>query len=121
MKTEGEGKLLRIFIGESDRYEGRPLYQAIVEKARRMGMAGATVIRGVMGFGARSRLHTTKLLRLSEDLPLVIEIVDTEEKVRHFVQEIDNMFQDGLMTIEKAEVITYRAGNPQPNAGEKTP
>ncbi len=109
MKIEGEGKLLRIFIGEADRYEGKPLYQALVEKAREMGMAGATVIRGVMGFGAHSRLHSARLLRLSEDLPLIIEIVDTEEKVRRYVEEIDDMFQDGLITIEKAEVIRYRA------------
>ncbi|MDQ7054687.1 MAG: DUF190 domain-containing protein [candidate division KSB1 bacterium] len=109
MKIEGEGKLLRIFIGEADRYEGKPLYHALVEKAREMGMAGATVIRGVMGFGAHSRLHSARLLRLSEDLPLIIEIVDTDEKVRRYVEEIDDMFQDGLITIEKAEVIRYRA------------
>lgn len=109
MKIEGEGKLLRIFIGEGDRFEGRPLYEAIVNKARRDGLAGATVIRGVMGFGAHSRLHTAKLLRLSEDLPIIVEIVDSEERIRRFVHEIDGMFQEGLMTIEKADVITYRA------------
>ncbi len=113
MKIEGEGKLLRIFIGEGDRYEGKPLYEAIVERAREMGMAGATVLRGVMGFGAHSRMHTARVLRLSEDLPLVIEIVDTEEKVRRFVQEIDPMFRDGLITIEKAEVIRYQAASHQ--------
>ncbi|RMD99294.1 MAG: DUF190 domain-containing protein [Calditrichaeota bacterium] len=109
MKIEGEGKLLRIFIGEGDRFGGKPLYQAIVEKARAAGLAGATVIRGVMGFGAHSRMHAAKWLRLSEDLPLIIEIVDTEEKIRDFVHQIDDMFQDGLITIEKAEVIRYRA------------
>lgn len=109
MKIEGEGKLLRIFIGESDRYQGKPLYQAIVQKAREMELAGATVTRGVMGFGAHSRMHSAKLLRLSEDLPLVIEIVDNEQKIREFVAAIDTMFQDGLITIEKAEVIRYRA------------
>lgn len=111
MKIEGEGKLLRIFIGEADRFGGKPLYQAIVERARQTGLAGATVIRGLMGFGAHSRMHAASLLRLSEDLPLVIEIVDSEAKIRQFVAEIDDMFQDGLMTIEKAEVIRYRAGH----------
>jgi len=109
MKIEGEGKLLRIFIGESDRYQGKPLYKAIVQRAREMGLAGATVIRGVMGFGAHSRMHSAKLLRLSEDLPLIIEIVDNEERIRNFIAAIDDMFQEGLMTIEKADIIRYRA------------
>ncbi len=114
MKIEGEGKLLRIFIGEADRYAGKPLYRALVEKAREMGMAGATVIRGVMGFGAHSRLHSARLLRLSEDLPLIIEIVDSDENVRRYIEAIDDMFQDGLITIEKAEVIRYRASLKKP-------
>lgn len=109
MKIEGEGKLLRIFIGEADRYEGKPLYQAIVNKARQDGLAGATVLRGLMGFGAHSRMHTAKILRLSEDLPIVVEIVDSEDKIREFVKKIDGMIQEGLITIEKAEIITYRS------------
>lgn len=108
MKVEREGKLLRIFIGEGDRYQGRPLYEALVQKARRDGLAGATVIRGVMGYGAHSRLHTAKILRLSEDLPIIIEIVDSQDKIQKFVREIDGMFKEGLITIEKAEVIAYR-------------
>ncbi|RMD92884.1 MAG: DUF190 domain-containing protein [Calditrichaeota bacterium] len=109
MKIEGEGKLLRIFIGEADRYEGKPLFQVIVNKARQEGLAGATVIRGLMGFGAHSRMHTAKILRLSEDLPIIIEIVDSEEKIRKFVQDINGMIQEGLITLEKIEVITYRS------------
>lgn len=110
MKLEGHGKLLRIFIGESDTWHGKPLYQAIVERARSEGVAGATVIRGIEGYGAKSRLHTARILRLSEDLPLVIEIVDTEENVRAIMPALDEMIGDGLMTLEDVEVISYRPG-----------
>ena len=109
MKLEGEGTLLRIFIGELDKWHHQPLYEAIVLKARERGLAGATVLRGPMGFGATSRLHTAKILRLSEDLPVIIEIVDKEEKIQAFLPELDQMVADGLMTLEKVRVITYRA------------
>src|SRR6058998_1384067 len=109
MKIPEQGKLLRIFIGESDRWHHQPLYEAIVLKAREMGLAGATVLRGPMGFGARSHLHTAKILRLSEDLPVLIEIVDKEERINHFLPELDNVIGDGLVTLEKVRVISYRA------------
>ena len=112
MKLEGQALLLRIFIGEHDRWQGRPLYEAIVNKAREMHLAGATVLRGPMGFGAKSRLHTFKILRLSEDLPIVIEIVDTEEKIDQLIPHIDEMVTDGLVTLEKVHVIKYRADKP---------
>ena len=109
MKIPTEGKLLRVFIGEADRWHGRPLYEAIVEEARKIGLAGATVWKGSMGFGAHSRLHTAKILRLSEDLPVVIEIVDAPEKIEAFVREhLDDMVREGLVTVERAEVILYR-------------
>ncbi|NQT51919.1 DUF190 domain-containing protein [bacterium] len=110
MKLPSEAELLRVFIGESDRYEGRPLYEALVERAREMGLAGATVLRGVMGFGAHSRLHTAKVLRLSEDLPTVLEIVDAPEKIEAFVTAIDGMIDEGLVTRETVRVIAYRHG-----------
>ena len=100
--------LLRIFIGESDRYKHRPLYEAIVMKARKLELAGATVLRGPMGFGKSSHLHTAKILRLSMDLPMVIEIVDTEEKVNAFLPVLDEMMGGGLVTLEKAKVIRYQ-------------
>ena len=109
MKVEGEGQLLRIFVGEDDRWEGRPLYEAIVLKAREHGLAGATVLRGPMGFGAHSHLHTAKILRLSEDLPVLIEIVDKEEKINAFLPALDEMLGDGLVTLEKVRILTYRA------------
>jgi hypothetical protein len=109
-----DGQLLRIFIGESDRWGGLPLYEAIVQEARKRGLAGATVFRGFEGFGARSRVHTARILRLSEDLPVVIEIVDTEEKIQAFLPALDEMVKEGLATIEKATVIFYRAGNRPP-------
>ena len=109
MTLPEEGKLLRIFIGESDRWEHKPLSEAIVLKARELGLAGATVLRGPMGFGANSRLHTAKILRLSEDLPLIIEIVDSEEKINAFLLVLDPMMSGGLLTIEKVNVIHYRA------------
>ena len=105
-----EGKLLRIFIGESDKREGLPLYEWIVRKAREQGLAGATVLRGLEGFGARSRLHTAKLLRLSSDLPIIVEIVDTANKIESFLLLVDDAVEEGLATIEKVEVHLYRSG-----------
>ncbi len=100
--------LLRIFLGEDDRHDHKPLYEAIVLKAREMHLAGATVLRGPMGFGASSRLHTAKILRLSEDLPVVIEIVDSEDKINAFLPVVDAMMQGGLVTMEKVQVLHYR-------------
>lgn len=115
MKLEGEGQLLRVFIGESDRWHGKPLYEAIVLKARELGMAGATVLRGVMGFGADSRLHTAKVLRLSEDLPIVVEIADKQERIEAFLPELDRMVEEGMITVEKVHVLAYRHnGNNRP-------
>jgi PII-like signaling protein len=110
MNISGDGYLLRIFVGESDRYEHHPLYESIVLKAREDGLSGATVYRGVMGFGKNSTLHTAKILRLSEDLPMVVEIVDTLEKVEKFLPVLDGMISDGLVTLEKIRVIHYEAG-----------
>ena len=107
MHLPEDAVLLRIFIGESDRYQHRPLYEAIVLKARELQMAGATVLRGPMGFGKSSHLHTTKILRLSMDLPIVIEIVDSEVKVNAFLPVLDEMMGGGLITIERAKVIRY--------------
>ena len=109
MKLEGEGKLLRIFIGESDKHGRKPLYQAIVEMLREEGMAGATVLRGIEGFGATSHLHTARILRLSEDLPIVIEVADTAERIEAIMPKIDEMVSDGMVTLERVEVVTYRA------------
>lgn len=109
MKLEGEAQLLRIFIGESDRWQSQPLYEAIVLKARQLNLAGATVLRGPMGFGADSRLHTAKVLRLSEDLPIIIEIVDSEQKIATLLPHIDQMVTEGLVTLEKVRVVKYRA------------
>ena len=109
MKIPEQGKLLRIFIGESDRWQHRPLYEAIVLKARELGLAGATVLRGPMGFGANSRLHTAKILRLSMDLPMVIEIVDTDENIQRLLPHLDEMVLEGLVTIEDVQVLKYRA------------
>jgi len=108
MNLPEDAVLLRVFIGESDRYEHRPLYEAIVMKARELQLAGATVLRGPMGFGKSSRLHTAKILRLSMDLPIVIEIVDSEEKVNAFLPVLDQMMGGGMVTLEKAKVIRYR-------------
>lgn len=108
MKLEGEAKLVRIFIGGSDRWQGKPLYEAIVLEAKRQGLAGATVFKGVMGFGAHSRIHSAKILQLSEDLPVMIEIVDAEEKVRAFLPALEAMVGEGLVTMERVEVIRYR-------------
>jgi hypothetical protein len=108
MRIEGQGKLLRIFIGESDTWHGKPLYQAIVERVREEGLAGATVIRGIEGFGADSRLHTSRILRLSEDLPVVIEIVDSAERIDRVVPLLDEMVGEGMVTVERVDVISYR-------------
>jgi hypothetical protein len=113
MMLPKDGKLLRIFIGENDRYEHQPLYEWIVRKARESGLAGATVLRGLEGFGAHSRLHTAKILRLSSDLPLVIEIVDTEAKIEAFLPLIDDAVGEGLATVERVEVRFYRPGRPK--------
>ncbi len=112
MKIPHDGCLLRVFLGESDKWHGRPLYEAIVLKARELHLAGATVLRGPMGFGANSRLHTAKILRLSEDLPIIIEIVDSKEKIDELLPHIDEMVQDGLVTLERVHVIKYRANSP---------
>jgi uncharacterized protein len=108
MHIPSEAELLRIFIGESDKRGGRPLYEVIVEEARRRGLAGATVLRGTLGFGANSRIHTAKVLRLSEDLPMVIEIVDAPERIAAFLPELDGMIDEGLVTLEKVRLIAYR-------------
>ena len=110
MRMEGEGKLLRIFIGESDQYHGKALYQAIVELVRKEGLAGATVLRGIEGFGADSRIYTTRVLRLSEDLPVVIEIVDTEENIDRILPQLDAMVGEAMLTVERVHIIAYRGG-----------
>lgn len=110
MHLPEEGYLLRIFIGESDRHDGKPLYEWLVLQAREQELAGATVLRGVMGFGANTRvIHTFKIERLSEDLPMVVEIVDTKEKLEKFLEEIDEHIQAGLVTLEKAQIRFYKA------------
>jgi len=112
MQIPKQALLLRIFIGEDDKFGGSPLYEAIVLKAREMHLAGATVLRGPVGFGASSRLHTTKILRLSEDLPLVIEIVDSEENIDDFMPVLDKMMSSGLVTLEKVQVLQYGTKKP---------
>jgi uncharacterized protein len=109
MQIPKQALLLRVFIGENDKFGGSPLYEAIVLKARELHLAGATVLRGPMGFGASSRLHTAKILRLSEDLPLVIEIVDSEDKINGFLPTLDQMMTSGLITLEKVQVLQYGA------------
>jgi PII-like signaling protein len=109
VKLEGEGKLLRIFIGESDKHGRKPLYRAIVEMLRQEGMAGATVLRGIEGFGANSHLHTARILRLSEDLPIVIEVADTAERIEAIMPKIDELVTEGMVTLERVEVVSYRA------------
>jgi PII-like signaling protein len=104
----GERTLMRIFIGESDHFEGRPLYEKLVELFRRRGFAGATVLRGIGGFGAHARLHTDKILRLSLDLPIIVEVVDTEDRIQAVLPELDRMIEGGLITLERARVIMYR-------------
>lgn len=114
MEENPHAKLLRIFIGESDKLGQQPLYEAIVYEAKKQSLSGATVTRGIMGFGANSIVHTAKLFEISSDLPLIIEIVDTEEKIRVFVKKVEQLFEQtksgGLITIEKAEIIRYRPG-----------
>jgi len=114
MEDNPSAKLLRIFVGESDKVGQQPLYEAIVYEAKKQSLSGATVTRGIMGFGANSKVHTAKLFEISSDLPLIIEIVDTEEKIRAFTKKVEQLFEQtksgGLITIEKAEVIRYRAG-----------
>ena len=112
MELPHESVLLRIFIGESDKWHHRPLYEVIVLKARELHLAGATVLRGAMGFGKSSRMHTSKILRLSDDLPLVIEIVDSEEKINAFLPVIDPMISGGLVTLEKVRALSYRGAPP---------
>jgi PII-like signaling protein len=111
-----EGSLLRIFIGESDKYEGMPLYEWIVRKAREHGLAGATVLRGIEGFGAHSRVHTAKILRLSTDLPIVVEIVDSLEKIEAFLPAVDGAVREGLATLERVQIRFYRSGTKQTGA-----
>jgi PII-like signaling protein len=110
MQIPSDAVLLRIFLGEEDKFEGKPLYEAIVLKARALHLAGATVLRGPMGYGHSSRLHTTKILRLSDDLPLIIEIVDAEEKINAFLPLLDQMMGSGLVTLEKIKVLRYGNG-----------
>lgn len=110
MENTTDARLLRIFIGESDTHDGRPLYQAIVELLRKEGLAGATVLRGIEGFGKSSRLHAAHILRLSEDLPIVVECVDASGKIEAVLPDLDGMIGDGLVTLERVEVRVYRAG-----------
>ena len=112
MKIPQDGYLLRIFVGQSDHWHDKPLYEAIVLKARELHLAGATVLHGPMGFGAHSRMHTAKILRLSEDLPIIIEIVDGKDKIDELMPHIDEMVQEGLVTLERVQVIKYRAKSP---------
>lgn len=109
-KVDGEGRLLRIFIGESDRWQGIPLYEAIVRRAREEGLAGATVLRGIEGFGAHSRVHTARILRLSTDVPIVVEIADRPERIDAFLRVLDEMVSEGMMTLETVRIIAYRHG-----------
>lgn len=115
---KGERTLMRIFIGESDKYRSKPLYEALLEKFREKGLAGATVLRGVAGFGASSVVHTEKVLRLSLDLPLIIEVVETEEAIQAILPDLDKMIGGGLITLERARVILYRPANVRPNQRE---
>ena len=121
MEIPHDSLLLRIFIGESDRHDGLPLHEAIVLKSRELHLAGATVVRGAMGFGKSSRIHTSKILRLSADLPLIIELVDSEEKINAFLPVLETMMTGGLVTLEKARVIYYGSGSSQPPFGANPP
>lgn len=109
MNIEGRALLVRLYLGESDQHDGRPLYQAIVAFLRERGIAGATVLRGIEGFGAKAHVHTTRILQLSQDLPVLIEVVDQEDRLRAILPELDAMVGDGLITLERVEVIAYRA------------
>jgi uncharacterized protein len=117
-RFRGERTLMRVFIGESDRYQGKPLYEALLERFRKKGLAGATVLRGVAGFGASSKVHTDKVLRLSLDLPMIIEVVETEERIQAILPDLDEMIGGGLITLERAKVIMYRPGNARPSQQE---
>jgi len=117
MKIPEEGYLLRVFIGESDQWQSTPLYEAIVLKARELHMAGATVLRGPMGFGAQSRVHTSKILRLSTDLPIIVEIVDSKDKIDELMPHIDAMVQEGMVTLEEVKVVKYRASDGKAGEG----
>jgi PII-like signaling protein len=108
MKLEGTSLLLRMYLGESDQWHGKPLYQAIVERLRERGLAGVTVLRGIEGYGARQHVHTSRILSLSEDLPILIEAVDGEQEIRQVLPEMDEMIDDGLITLERVEVVAYR-------------
>ncbi len=112
MRIDGEALLARIYVGEADQWHGKPLYQAIVELLRERGIAGATVLRGIEGYGAKARLHTARILRLSEDLPVLIEVVDREDRLRAVLPEVDAMVVDGLITLERVEVLAYRGTPP---------
>jgi uncharacterized protein len=116
MKTEGEGRLLRIYVSESDRWEGRPLYEALVRAAHEQGLAGATALRGIEGFGAKSRIHTVKILHLSEALPIVVEIADRADRIAEFLPTVDKMVGEGMVTLEKVNIVLYR----QEPGGEQT-
>jgi len=117
-RFKGERTLMRILIGESDKYHGKPLYEALLERFRKRGLAGATVLRGVAGFGAGSVVHTEKVLRLSLDLPIVIEVVETEEAIQSILPDLDEMIGGGLITLERARVIMYRPANARPSEQE---
>lgn len=113
MQLPEQGQLLRIFVGESDKWDGKPLYEAIILKAREMNIAGATMLRGMMGYGANSRIHTAKILRLSEDLPVIVEIVDSPDKIAALLPHIERMVTEGLVTLEEIRVIKYRGTQPK--------
>jgi len=117
-RFKGERTLMRIFVGESDKHEGRPLYEALLELFRARGLTGATVLRGVAGFGASARMHTEKVLRFSLDLPIIIEVVETEESINRILPELDRMIGGGLITLERANVILYRPANVRPSQEE---
>ena len=117
-RFKGERTLMRIFVGESDKHEGRPLYEALLERFRKRGLAGATVLRGVAGFGASSVVHTEKVLRLSLDLPVVVEVVETEEAIQSVLPDLDEMIGGGLVTLERAQVLLYRPANVRPSQQE---
>lgn len=117
-RFKGERTLMRVFIGESDKYDGRPLYEALVTLFRERGFAGATVVRAIAGFGSSSKIHMDSILRLSLDLPIIVEVVETEEKLREVLPDLDRMIQGGLITLERAHVIMYRPGSVRPSQAE---
>ena len=117
-RFKGERTLMRIFIGESDKHEGKPLYEALLELFRKRGIAGATVVRAIAGFGSSSRVHTEKVLRLSMDLPIIVEVVDTTEAIESILADLDKMIGGGLITLERAQVVMYRPANVRPSQAE---